>query len=374
MNGEPSAPNRLEATPLRFEAGTYTLQKKGASENQDRAKINEGDFAAVLCDGLGGMTDGADAAETVAEAFSQQITKNTLQSGSLDDHTRVFQDAVQEANMALVAKNLDADRTHIQSKSLTTLTALQIVFAKDKNEWYAISRNIGDSRLYVFRQNKLYLLTKDDSMLLSGYPLDVTLESNFDLLSYNELTPEQKAEIREKITQVQNGTLKRENLDRLERAICDNPDVLNVPFLVDITQYSTLMGINDLTREQKEALALKFDGMKSESDLEQLSPLERAIWKERHTMLVACGMAGFKKPEAVRVDETAAGDVFILMSDGISDNLKISEMETVLQENDAETAQEIARALCSEAEKASLDTNRFRPKADDMTALVVKIS
>lgn len=82
-------------------------------------------------------------------------------------------------------------------------------------------------------------------------------------------------------------------------------------------------------------------------------------------------------PDSVKIDvqivNVEQGDYFILTSDGIHDNLTKKEIEQILAENQNKSAEDVAKALVTAAQKASRQTGDEFPRAkpDDMTAVVV---
>jgi serine/threonine protein phosphatase PrpC len=68
------------------------------------------------------------------------------------------------------------------------------------------------------------------------------------------------------------------------------------------------------------------------------------------------------------------GDIVLLTTDGVHDNLKDSEIEKIVHDNSVKAADELALLLTNNAHATSKKdrTLSHRPKSDDMTAVVVK--
>ncbi|WP_395543730.1 PP2C family protein-serine/threonine phosphatase [Neotabrizicola sp. sgz301269] len=124
-------------------------------ENQDRILAGtlwrndprDTAFVTVLCDGMGGMLEGALAASIASSSFLEAA----LHSVVLDTHRRLS-DACQYANRK-VSESLNA-------KGGSTLTAIFI--DSEQRVWVC---NIGDSRSYgVLNTSEVIRLTKDDSL------------------------------------------------------------------------------------------------------------------------------------------------------------------------------------------------------------------
>jgi serine/threonine protein phosphatase PrpC len=124
-------------------------------ENQDRvATLRFADFSGceyllvVLCDGMGGMADGAKCAAMAIASFSSAVVANinrfhaerTLHEAALTANRRVYE--------------------NYRGVGGATLSALLILPNNDQHYWV----NLGDSRIYEYRDNVLNQLTIDDTL------------------------------------------------------------------------------------------------------------------------------------------------------------------------------------------------------------------
>lgn len=123
-------------------------------ENQDRAAVAyvslpSGDalLVGLICDGMGGMAQGAEAAGCAAGAFVSSLTVNP------ERHLRnVIFDAVMAANREVYRR--------FRGAGGTTLTA--ITMRSGGEAWVA---HVGDSRLYEATSDRvLHLVTRDDTI------------------------------------------------------------------------------------------------------------------------------------------------------------------------------------------------------------------
>jgi PPM family protein phosphatase len=123
-------------------------------ENQDRACVFHVSYAerphddllvGVVCDGMGGMSQGGEASTLALSAFVTELTASR-QVG--EDR---FRAALTEANRAVF------DR--LGGRGGSTLTA---VASSARGETWCV--HAGDSRLYSFKHNELVLVTKDDTL------------------------------------------------------------------------------------------------------------------------------------------------------------------------------------------------------------------
>lgn len=117
--------------------------RKNVAENSGsftgKAKANF--FLAAVCDGMGGEKSG--------EIASLMAVQN-LTSGSLPAISEIASDTVQAANDAICAAMREKGQ-----RMGSTITALYI----DQNT--AVPVNLGDSRIYLYRDNNLTQLTSD---------------------------------------------------------------------------------------------------------------------------------------------------------------------------------------------------------------------
>jgi serine/threonine protein phosphatase PrpC len=123
----------------------------GLRSNNEDAVFASGRMAAVA-DGVGGAAAGEVASHTIINALIH-LDKCWLERG-LDD---ALQDAVSWGNETLA---FIADCEPQVAGMSTTLTAV----ALDDDGRYVVA-NVGDSRTYLFREDALTLLTRDDSLV-----------------------------------------------------------------------------------------------------------------------------------------------------------------------------------------------------------------
>lgn len=112
--------------------------------NQDSlacAFNHENDFIAIVCDGVGSVKQSEQASKIVANTFADEFIKTT----KLESPTAWF-----KQTLALAMSNLDKyGKEHNCPTIATTLALLMIIDKK----FYVY--NIGDTRVYAIRKNKL---------------------------------------------------------------------------------------------------------------------------------------------------------------------------------------------------------------------------
>lgn len=135
---------------------TYTtISKTGLvrTENEDSLGVHEvdGGLLAIVCDGLGGNNAGEVASQLAVETihkYFKEFTKN-----SYPDRIKL---SLIEANQIIFEKASSDSALNGMS------TTVEILFIKDDKVYCG---HIGDSRIYMFADNKLTQITKDHSFV-----------------------------------------------------------------------------------------------------------------------------------------------------------------------------------------------------------------
>ncbi len=140
---------------------------KVRSNNQDNFYCDERGRFAIVADGMGGHAAGAMASQVAVEAI-----KNKLLGGwSQTPAAKLLDDAVEAANQAILADQ----RRHADRADMGTTVVILLV----DREGECWSAHIGDSRLYVYRQNKLIQLTQDHTLVARSVRMgEMTLEQS----------------------------------------------------------------------------------------------------------------------------------------------------------------------------------------------------
>ena len=133
---------------MKFETYSYT-NTGGCSPNEDASGYCSDDrrYLWVLCDGLGGHECGEKASNSAVDAMLEKFS-----SGSLQEHQ----------DLASIIEQVNRKVCNLGGP-LTT-----IVSAFYKNGLISIV-NVGDSRLYYFRNRKLVSVTTDHSVAFADY-------------------------------------------------------------------------------------------------------------------------------------------------------------------------------------------------------------
>ncbi len=124
--------------------------------NQDYYGTYEGLFGSlfIVCDGMGGHAGGDKASRLTVEEIKESIRHRThpftLPAG------QIMVDSIERAHQ----KILDYAETHPEMKGMGTTLVMLLI--KDDQYWYAC---VGDSRIYLKRNNEIIQLTKDHSVV-----------------------------------------------------------------------------------------------------------------------------------------------------------------------------------------------------------------
>ncbi len=137
-----------------------SIKSKNRAKNEDRVLavnkvISDGnsagkadhEFIAIVCDGVGGNSGGEVAAETVVSGFKDYCIKTASASSIMQDIGRLNQD---------ILKKQKEEPKHCNMAT----TASGVLIWDDRY----IMFNIGDTRIYELKDDKLLQKTRDDSI------------------------------------------------------------------------------------------------------------------------------------------------------------------------------------------------------------------
>ena len=126
-------------------------------KNEDYYTIDEANGLFVVADGTASRGGGRDAAEIgckfVRETLNQQ--KQVLESGDSSAISQVLQEAVVNANEAILTKQVEDPELHRMA------TTMVLALHRDR-DLHMI--NVGDSRIYLYRNGELTQLTRDQNL------------------------------------------------------------------------------------------------------------------------------------------------------------------------------------------------------------------
>lgn len=130
-------------------------------ENQDYYAVEEREdaFLAVVCDGIGGGNAGALASEMAVTSLVNNFKKHD-KFENLNEITAWFGDAITKANFEVYKKSNE-------SKEFFGMGTTMIALVLMGKQGFAF--NIGDSRLYLYKQQELKALSHDQTYAYELY-------------------------------------------------------------------------------------------------------------------------------------------------------------------------------------------------------------
>jgi serine/threonine protein phosphatase PrpC len=120
------------------------------TENQDTFRIEEGSGFFAVADGMGGMTGGASASRYAVNVLFELISKE-------------IDDEVDAEKISLIAKGAIIELSDLLRSVMGSLTGTTIVLALVRGDNCVVA-HMGDSRVYLFRDNELFRLTEDHNL------------------------------------------------------------------------------------------------------------------------------------------------------------------------------------------------------------------
>jgi serine/threonine protein phosphatase PrpC len=308
-----------------------------------------------VCDGVGGEAGGDAASKKATEFFKEELSKLSKEVSNLSDEQ--IEGKLQEMT----------DKIHDDVKKDYTCGATTLSAVIPIRDGKMMAVNVGDSRVYVLRKNgqpelELDCITTDDGAFESDYAYtnQVQIDEYRQIINY-VFTPKLYQELNSDI-------LDKRDQKAIQDRIAKMSDDEFSNFQTKIKEEEALwrQWWQEQSSDKKNELKGQLDAIASRKSLEDLK-IEFAI-RCRHIISNSLGI-GEVKPDIVTF-KVNHGDMVIITSDGVHDNLSDEEMiKCVLTSKNAEEA---AQALVKIAREKSLDKNCARHKKDDTTAVVIR--
>jgi protein phosphatase len=140
---------------MRFEVWAQTDVGLKRDINQDAILVDHDLNLFIVADGMGGHKGGEVASALAVETVQESITKRKAESKV--SPRRVLQEAYREASVRIHHKST------FESPELMGMGTTMVLMWEFKNKLYV--GNVGDSRGYLYRQNNLWQLTEDHSLI-----------------------------------------------------------------------------------------------------------------------------------------------------------------------------------------------------------------
>ena len=130
------------------------------SSNQDSFNYGQLDGGAVtwavVCDGMGGMAAGNVASTTAVEVISNSFENNLSPKSSASAVRNLLKSSIESANARVYGMSMEDTELHGMG---TTVVAVVVI------KGVAYIAHAGDSRVYLYSNNKLTQLTTDHSVV-----------------------------------------------------------------------------------------------------------------------------------------------------------------------------------------------------------------
>jgi len=138
---------------LQFDCSTVSVNGADPNGNEDFTVVQPAAGIFVIADGMGGRPGGGQASSVAARSFCETVR-------ALEPHLRVSrQNLAQAVNTANVNVRAIAEADPMMTGLGTTLSAVVLQGTRGKIV------HVGDSRVYLFRDNHLRLLTEDHTLV-----------------------------------------------------------------------------------------------------------------------------------------------------------------------------------------------------------------
>lgn len=127
--------------------------------NQDyyrHGEVGQGQYLAVVCDGMGGAKSGDVASRLASEVFLEDVRQSVLPDMTQNDIVKMLVTAVKGANLAVY------EQSKVSPDFSGMGTTLVAVFVQE-NEAYVV--NVGDSRCYYVAGDEISQVTEDHSVV-----------------------------------------------------------------------------------------------------------------------------------------------------------------------------------------------------------------
>lgn len=128
-------------------------------QNQDyyrQQELAEGQFLAVVCDGMGGSKSGDVASRLASEVFLQDVEQSVYPDMEQTEIVKMLVSAVKNANRAVY------EQSQVSSDFTGMGTTLVAVYLQNRDAYVV---NVGDSRCYYVARDEIAQITEDHSVV-----------------------------------------------------------------------------------------------------------------------------------------------------------------------------------------------------------------
>jgi PPM family protein phosphatase len=150
-----SKTSRVKSVEFYNKYNYYSISEQGKirSHNEDSVGIFHTNFGllVVICDGLGGGLSGEFASRSSVDTIFEAFIESTE-----NDFLKRIRSAIEKANELVYEKS----NGNLNFKGMAT--TCEVLLLNGTNSYWG---HIGDSRIYVYKNNKIKQLTKDHSFI-----------------------------------------------------------------------------------------------------------------------------------------------------------------------------------------------------------------
>ncbi|MFN3966725.1 MAG: Stp1/IreP family PP2C-type Ser/Thr phosphatase [Endomicrobiia bacterium] len=146
--------------------------------NEDCFVIDDEINLVVVADGAGGQATGEVASRVSVEVIREQLKRKISSKTSQSELLSNLESSIKFANQIVY----EASKKYPQNQGMAT-TCVAVLIGKEKF-FYC---NVGDSRLYLFRDNKLQLLTTDHSLVMEQVKKGLITEEQAEKSEYRNI-------------------------------------------------------------------------------------------------------------------------------------------------------------------------------------------
>ena len=302
-----------------------SLKKEGRDRNQDAFAIGENYL--VAADGMGGEAGGAEASRVIIEAVQKgfreksEFIQNILNKGDQKEIEVLLAQFTVEAQKAVATTGVERSGTDKLGSTFTMALRWQtpekkkfLGLVKEGGEHKITFAQVGDSRLYRFRDKKLERISQDQSIAnflidMGVFPDDQSSETKYTL-----------PEIEQKVIQAAESNAetvaKQQGLDVKEHV-----------------EQMTALAKKQLGQMQKRLAPKAADLLERPGHYKMTGGEKQALFSVYDVgAVVGAGLTAQKETArlgAIQTVDAQKGDVYIATSDGIHDNLFDSEIEAI---------------------------------------------
>lgn len=323
-----------EKEEIAFESGIDTTpSEKHPEHNEDAFISNSENGLYGVCDGVGGQAAGETASHEAAAVINKELGSLPINSSAAKTE-KVMRDAIQKAHKR-IEKLVTDDRESCEGMG-TTVSIMKFAEAGKK----LVIGQIGDSRIYRLRAGQLERISPEDSLVETAREYGF-IDSDEDVDAIVDMR-----EVRSKFFEAE------KELRQMEEAGQGDKKSVEIKKL---RLYELLDALSQAWAQYKKAgydlgpqIAIKFFRNRISNVLNEYPA----------------------NPHILTLD-VQEDDVFLVCSDGISDNETDREIKAIIEQPDS--VEIIARNLTKTANERASDENHSRAKKDDKTAIVVKV-